>query len=118
MQFILAPLTRSLSLTRASLRILAKDPELLLFPLLYILIAAPICIAATYRMAPDGGAITMSLRGAGPILLAVIGSVIVLNPLFGICIAHTAKTRIEGGNASLFASLGFGLRRLHLALLW
>jgi len=111
---------RSLLITRITLRIaFQQDPELLLFPaltLLFVLVGS----GGTYYAA-TASAEALGLLPVQPPLIALFAAALLMP--FGLmfstfCTTRTVQVRLNGGNASLLQSFGFGLRNLHRVLLW
>jgi hypothetical protein len=118
MNWLWSRLSRSFKLTELTFGIVAKDPELLVFPLLYVLIAAPVVLGTNYTITAEPSRFAIVGHVAAPILMLSLFVVFVCNTLFGLCIAYTTKTRLQGDNATLGQSLWFGVKHSPLVALW
>ncbi|MEM6296507.1 MAG: DUF6159 family protein [Myxococcota bacterium] len=111
---------RSALITQITLRItFQQDPELLLFPgitLLFVLGSGVGTYFATSAVADAAGLLPVQVP---LIALAVAALLLPVGVVFAtFCTTRTVQVRLHGGDASLWQSLGFGLRNLHRVLLW
>lgn len=112
-------LRRSWLLTRITLRIIFRqDRELLFFPLFQWLAVMATMVTSTMVVTRTQSIIDVKMTGDPGVTILVILVLLLTTALFSMCATHTTRVRLEGGDASLLQSLGFGLRRLHIALAW
>ncbi len=114
-------LSRSWQLTKLSFGVIAKDKELLLFPLISVLLSVMFLGALLYptlwlELANDGSvewdAANLIVTFISYLGLAFIGT------FSNVCVVYTAKTRFEGGDATFGQSISFALSRIHQILGW
>lgn len=111
-------LSRSWSVAQLSFRIMGQDKEILLFPLFGGIFSLLFTVAIFYP------SILFAFQGEGDTPLQTI--VIFLGYLvlafiatfFNVCAVYTAKTRLEGGDATLMGSLRFALSKIGLIFAW
>lgn len=113
--------SRSWDLTKLSFGVIAKDKELLLFPLIAVILSVGYLLALLYptillEMARDGS-VEWSVADVIVAFLCYLGLAFI-GTFSNMCIVYTAKKRFEGGDASFGESIGFTLRRLHQVLGW
>jgi len=112
-------LKRSWLLTRITLRIVfTHDRELLVFPLVTGLLVVGASLTSTFVVSKSASIVSVRMHTDPGIFSAVLLLLLLTNTLFGMCITHTTRVRLEGGDASLWQSLKFGLRNYHRALAW
>ena len=113
--------TRSWELTKLSFGVINQDKELLLYPLLSVIFSLGFLIALLYPTIwvslSDDGSIEWSFLEIMVTFVTYLG-VAFIATFFNVCIVFTAKTRFEGGNATVGQSLGFAFSRIHLILGW
>lgn len=109
---------RSWQLTKLSVRVIDQDKEMLLFPLLAGISSIAFALALIYPtfIVGDFGREIGAAEYA--IVAALYFGLAFLVTFFNVCVVFTAKTRLEGGDATFGQSLGFALGRLHLILAW
>ena len=113
--------SRSWQLTKLSFRVIGQDKELLLYPLVAMLLSLGFLLALLYptlwlEMSRDGS-IEWDFASIAITFIAYLGLAFI-GTFSNMCIAYTAKTRFEGGNATFFGSISFSLGRIHQILGW
>jgi hypothetical protein len=113
---------RSWMLTKASFGVISKDREMLLFPILaaissLLYLAALLVPSFVLDLAHDAGVPGISLLQGVALFLSYFGLAFIAT-FFNVCVVYTTKTRLGGGDATFFESLGFALSRIHLILGW
>ncbi len=117
--------SRSWEFTKLSFRVIKKDKELLLYPLLSsffnllfsaALLVPTIVVKFLQATTPDYSA----LMGTTEYLLVFITylGLAFISTFFNVCVVYTAKVRFEGGNATFGQSLGFAFRRIPTIFMW
>lgn len=113
--------TRSWELTKLSFGVINDDKELLLYPLLSVILSLGFLIALLYPTIwvsfSDDGSIEWGFLEIMVTFVTYLG-VAFIATFFNVCIVFTAKTRFEGGDATVGQSFRFALSRIHLILGW
>ncbi len=112
-------LKRSWLLTRITLRIVfTHDRELLVFPLVNFLLVVGASLTSSFVVSRTASTVDVRMHTDSGVFTAVFLLLLLTNTMFGMCITHTTRVRLEGGDASLWQSLKYGLRNYHRALAW
>ncbi len=113
--------SRSREVMRLSFQVIKADKELLWFPILSSI------FSALYSFAILFPTIIVNLIGGGSWagnaiyylwLFVVYFGLAVISTFFGVCTCYTAKTRFEGGDATLGQSIKYGFKRFGSVVAW
>lgn len=116
---LLDKLKRSWLLTRITLRIVfTHDRELLVFPIVNFLLVVGASLTSNFVVSRTASTVNVRMHTDSGVFAAVFLLLLLTNTMFGMCITHTTRVRLEGGDASLWQSLKYGLRNYHRALAW
>ncbi|WP_457558917.1 DUF6159 family protein [Candidatus Harpocratesius sp.] len=117
--------SRSWEFTKLSFRVIKKDKELLLYPLLSSFFSLLYSVAL---LVPS--IIIPILKATNPDYSALIGTtqyifvfitylgLAFISTFFNVCVVYTAKVRFEGKNAKFGESLGFAIKRIPTIFMW
>ncbi|MCF2139639.1 MAG: DUF6159 family protein [Candidatus Lokiarchaeota archaeon] len=117
--------SRSWEFTKLSFRVIKKDKELLLYPMLASFFSLLYSIA---MLVPS--IIIPILEATNPDYSTLIGTteyifvfltylgLAFISTFFNVCVVYTAKVRFEGGNAKFGESLGFAIKRIPTIFMW
>ena len=111
--------SRSWEITKLSFRVIKKDKEILIFPvisfilivLFWLIMLIPIIISIFFNDA------TFGLLQYFILFTLYLGTS-VISTFFSVAVIYTAKKRFEGGNASFLESIGAAFSRIHYIILW
>ncbi len=115
--------SRSWEITKLSFGVIKEDKELLIYPILSsifsilfsIAMAFPIVLTDILNNGIDN--IAMEFKNYALIFLLYFGLAFIAT-FFNVCTVYTAKTRFEGGNATLGSSLKFGFSKIFTVFQW
>lgn len=111
--------SRSWEVTKLSFSVIGKDKEILLYPVLSGIFSLIFLIALFFPTiivgynAEDQFSIMEYI-----ILFIVYLGLSFIATFFNVCTVYTAKTRFEGGNATLVTSFKFAFSKIHLIFMW
>lgn len=111
-------LSRSWGLLKLSVRVIDQDREMLLFPLLAGLSSLAFLVAMIYPTFVAAGVSDEFGAVEAAVLFALYFGLAFIATFFNVCVVYTAKTRLEGGDATFGESLKFALGRSHRILAW
>jgi len=115
---------RSWSITRTSFRLIGEDKEMIWFPILsgifsLLFSAALIIPAFVLKIAEKAGGDRLVV---GPlqwiVLFVTYFGLSFIATFFNVCVVHTTRVRLSGGDATFLDSIKFALSRVHLILGW
>lgn len=116
---------RSREVMRLSFAVIKADKELLWFPIISSIFSAlyslailfPLVITKILAQISGGGDFVM--KGLYYLWLFVVYfGLAVISTFFGVCTCYTAKTRFEGGDATLGQSIKYGFKRFGSVVAW
>lgn len=122
-------LSRSWKLTKTTLGVLRMDPEMLVFPLLagvtnlvfLALFLVPTVFVELLPALAGEGQIAVNLTFGFlemVVFFALYVALAFTSTFFNVCVAYTARTRFEGGNAGPIEALSFAASRAHRIFAW
>ena len=115
---------RSMMVAKTSFGIIGQDKEMLWFPILagfFSLLYTAALIVPTFvlDLLEDGG---MDRMAVGPVQIVVIFvtyfGLSFIATFFNVCVVHTTRVRLSGGDATFLDSIKFAFSRVHLILGW
>jgi len=115
---------RSWSITRTSFSLIGKDKEMLWFPILsgvFSLLFSAALIVPTFvlKIAQQAGGDRLVV---GPlqwiVLFITYFGLSFIATFFNVCVVHTTRVRLSGGDATFLDSIKFAFSRVHLILGW
>lgn len=113
---------RSWSTAKTSFSVIWQDKEMLLFPVIAAILSALFSFAMLFPTI-----ISQLLEGAvgfefGPLQMAATFVTYLglgfITTFSNVCVVYTTKTRLSGGDATFFQSIGFALSKSHRILAW
>ncbi|MFO7711460.1 MAG: DUF6159 family protein [Candidatus Woesearchaeota archaeon] len=111
--------SRSWYITKLSFRVIGKDKEMLLFPLLGGIFSILFLLAMVFPTIifsfTQGDA--LQIFDYVIMFLTYLGLAFIAT-FFNTCVVYTTKKRFEGGDATFKESLRFGISRIHLIFAW
>ena len=115
--------SRSWQITKVSFGVVGKDKEMIIYPILsaifsgiYLLLLLFPTIITDYMVENSDGHVWEYLDILW-LFLSYLGSAFIAT-FFNVCVVFTAKTRFEGGNATVGSSLKFAMSRLGRIFQW
>jgi hypothetical protein len=111
-------LSRSWGLLKLSVRVIDQDKEMLLFPLLAGLSSLAFLVAMVYPTFLAAGVDDEFGAVEAVVVFVLYFGLAFIATFFNVCVVYTAKTRLEGGDATFGESLKFALGRSHRILAW
>ena len=112
--------TRSWDVTKTTFEVMKKDRELLIYPILsgiFSLIFLVLMVFPSIFAIAMGNQATWGTMQYILIFVAYFG-IAFIAIFFNTCVVYTAKTRFEGGNATLKSSFQFALSRIGVIIQW
>ncbi|MHA1720792.1 MAG: DUF6159 family protein [Promethearchaeota archaeon] len=118
--------SRSWEITKISFRVIGKDKELLIYPILssifsLLFSAAMLFPKIIYQIilngVPDDYFNTLTWVEYLIVFATYLGLALIAT-FFNVCVVFTVKTRFEGGNATLGSSFRFAFSKFHLIIAW
>ena len=114
--------SRSWEITKISFRVISKDKELLIYPILasiFSLIFSIAILIPTIFIGWINNGIPEDISAAFGlieylIIFATYLGLALIATFFNVCVVYTVKTRFEGGNATLGSSFKFAFSKFHL----
>jgi hypothetical protein len=105
-----------------SFAVMRKDSEMLWFPVLAaitsLLFGAALLVPSfVLDLAHDAGVPGINALQTVALFVTYFGLAFIAT-FFNVCVVYTTKTRLSGGDATFFESIGFALSRVHLILGW
>ncbi len=113
---------RSWSTAKTSFGVIWQDKELLLFPVIAAILSTLFSLAMLFPTF-----ISQMLEGVagvefGPLQFAALFVTYLglgfITTFSNVCVVHTTRVRLSGGNATFFQSIGFALSKSHRILAW
>jgi hypothetical protein len=110
---------RSWEITKLSVDVMKKDPELLLFPIIGGIFSVLLLIAMVFPFIVNGFMPSSIASGMFWLLVFVLYfGLAFISTFFNVCTVYTVKNRFDGKNATFFESIGFAFSKLHLIIGW
>lgn len=115
---------RSWAITRTSFGLIGKDKEMLWFPVLsgfFSLLFSAALLVPTFvlQLVEHTGRARMVVGPAQyAVLFATYFGLSFIATFFNVCVVHTVRVRLSGGDATFMDSIKFALSRAHLIAAW
>jgi hypothetical protein len=113
--------SRSWEMTKVSFRVIGQDKELLLFPLISLILSIIFIMGILFPTVivefTDDGSVEWDFLKIAVTFVTYLGLAFI-GTFSNMCIAYTAKTRFDGGDATFGESVSFTMKRVHLVLAW
>ncbi len=118
--------SRSWEITKISFRVIRKDKELLIYPILasifsmifsFAILFPTIFFSWVENGIPEDMATAFGLIEYLIVFATYLGLALIAT-FFNVCVVYTVKTRFEGGNATLGSSFKFAFSKFHLIISW
>ena len=119
-------ISRSWNITKLTFSVIRQDKEMLLFPFLativsILYVAAIIVPSGVLQLLvendADGVPVSWELREI-ILLFGVYLGLAFIATFFNVCVVYTTKTRFEGGNATFWESIRFGVSKIIIIFQW
>ena len=113
-------LKRSWSLTKATFRVIGHDKEILLYPVfsgLFSVLFLLFTIIPIFYILITQNSTQLEITQYLIMFIVYLGLAFIAT-FFDVATSYTAKTRFEGGNATVSSSFKFVFSKLHVVFLW